>query len=323
MREPAIVLSEVVLAKAAVNGDRGRGWAEALPDMLSDLQDMWSLQIEAQLTGGTSAYVATATIESGRPAVIRLSVPSTEDFPRAVHTLDVAGGRGYVRLLDYDLPRQAMLLEPLGMPMNRTGYTPDRQLATVAAVLPQIWALPLDDPSHANQHWAGEPVDKAASLLEPVAQLWQQLDRPCPERVIAQAMDFAHQRSQAFLPDRAVIVHGDAATANLLQVPVPRSGAEAGFVFVDPSTFVGDPAYDLGVALRDWCTELLAGDAPTLARRWCRGLAAAGGVDDVAVWQWGYLERVSTGLYAESLGGDGRPHLLTADVLYNSGPGDI
>ena len=291
--------------------------------MLSDLQDMWSLHIEEQLTGGTSAYVAAATTESGRQAVIRISVPSTEDFPRAVHTLDVAGGRGYVRLLDYDLLRRAMLLEPLGMPMSRSGYAPDRQLAIVAAVLPQIWALPLDSHSHANQHWAGEPVDKAASLLEPVAQLWQQLDRPCPERVIAQAMDFAHQRSRAFLPDRAVIVHGDAATANLLQVPVPRSGAEAGFVFVDPSTFIGDPAYDLGVALRDWCTELLAGEAPALARRWCRGLAAAGGVDDVAVWQWGYLERVSTGLYVESLGGDGRPHLLTADLIYNSGPGDI
>ena len=319
MREPAIVLSEVVLAKAAVNGDHGRGWAEALPDMLSDLQNMWTLQVGGQLTGATSAYVATATTESGRPAVIRISVPSTEDFPRAVHTLDVAGGRGYVRLLDFDLPRLAMLLEPLGMPMNRTGYTPDRQLATVAAVLPLIWGLPRDH-RYATQRWAGEPVDKAASLLQPVVELWQQLDRPCPERVVAQAVDFASQLSQGFSPDRSVVLHGDAATANLLQVSMPRPGAEAGFVFVDPSTFVGDPAYDLGVALRDWCTELLAGDAPTLARRWCRGLAAAAGVGEVAVWQWGYLERVSTGLYAESLGGDGLPHLLTADLLYNTGP---
>ena len=151
MRGPAIVLSEVVLAKAAVNGDHGRGWAEALPGILCDLQNIWSLHIEEQLTGGTSAYVAAATTESGRQAVIRISVPSTEDFPCAVHTLDVAGGRGYVRLLDYDLLRRAMLFEPLGMPMSRTGYTPDRQLATLAAVLPQIWALPLDSRSHANQ----------------------------------------------------------------------------------------------------------------------------------------------------------------------------
>ena len=163
-------------------------------------------------------------------------------------------------------------------------------------------------------------VDKAASLLQPVAELWQHLDHPCPERVITQAVDFAHQLSQAFSPDRTVILHGDAATANLLEVTLPRSGAEAGFVFVDPSTFIGDPAYDLGVALRDWCTELLAGDAPSLARRWCRGLAAAAGAAEVAVWQWGYLERVSTGLYSESLGGNGRPDLLTADLLYNAGP---
>ena len=323
MREPAIALSEVVLAKAAVNGDHGRGWAEALPDMLSDLQNMWTLQVGGQLTGATSAYVATATTESGRPAVVRIAVPSTDDFPRAVHTLDVAGGRGYVRLLDHDLLRRAMLLEPLGMPLNRTGYTPDRQLATVAGVLPQIWALPRDHRSRATRCWAGEPVDKAPGLIQPVAELWQQLDHPCPERVIRQAIDFAHELSEAFSPDRTVILHGDAATANLLQVTVPRAGAEAGFVFVDPSTFVGDPAYDLGVAMRDWCTELLAGDAPSLARRLCRGLAAAAGADEVAVWQWGYLERVSTGLYSESLGGDGRPHLLTADLLYNTGPSHL
>ena len=135
-------------------------------------------------------------------SALRVGIVGTGFAGEGQHTLDVAGGRGYVRLLDHDLPRRAMLLEPLGMPMNRTGYKPDRQLATVAAVLPQIWALPLDHRSHANQHWAGEPVDKAASLLEPVARLWHHLDRPCPERVIAQAIDFAHQRSQAFSPDR-------------------------------------------------------------------------------------------------------------------------
>ncbi len=94
MREPAIVLSEVVLAKAAVNGDHGQRWAQALPDIVADLQDMWSLQIGEQLTGATSAYVATVTTESGQPAVIRIAVPSTDDFLRAVHTLDTAGGRG-------------------------------------------------------------------------------------------------------------------------------------------------------------------------------------------------------------------------------------
>jgi streptomycin 6-kinase len=66
-------------------------------------------------------------------------------------------------------------------------------------------------------------------------------------------------------------VHGDAAAANVLQVLAPREGAETGFVLVDPDGFVGDPAYDLGVALRDWCPQLLAsGDPLTLARHYRR-----------------------------------------------------
>ncbi len=318
--DSAIILPDVVLAKAAVDGDRGRGWADALPDMVADLQAMWSLRVDEQLTGGTSAYVAMATTQSGGRAVIKIAVPATTDFPREVRTLELADGRGYVRLLAHDSSRRAMLLEPLGVPLNLTCQTPERQLATVAAVLPHVWSLPLNVDRQGQSCWAGTPVDKAASLEESIVELWQELDQPCPERVLIRAIDCAQKLSRSFAPDRAVVVHGDAATANLLRVPAPRSGADAGFVFVDPSTFVGDPAYDLGVALRDWGTELLAGDAARLARQWCKLLADGGGMDEVAVWQWGYLERVSTGLYAESLGGNGRLHLLTADLLCDVGP---
>lgn len=135
MNEPPIVVPDVVLAKAEVDGDGGRGWADALPAMVSDLQDMWSLQIGEQCEGGTSAYVARATLSSGERAVLKVAVP-TDDFPREVHTLDLADGHGYVRLLAHDVACQAMLMEPLGIPMNRVGYTPQRQLATLAAILP-------------------------------------------------------------------------------------------------------------------------------------------------------------------------------------------
>ena len=51
-------------------------------------------------------------------------------------------------------------------------------------------------------------------------------------------------------------------------------------------------------------------------------LASTGGLDETAVWQWGYLERVSTGLYALSLGAEsqGRQHLRTAESLCDVGP---
>jgi streptomycin 6-kinase len=114
-----------------------------------------------------------------------------------------------------------------------------------------------------------------------------------------------------------VVVHGDPHPANALRVKTPRVGAEPGFVFVDPDGFLAEPAYDLGVVLRGWCPELLAGDAPTVARRYCQLLARHTGVDAQAIWEWGFIERVSSGLYAWAFGAEalGRPLLTTAELL--------
>lgn len=315
-----LVVPDIVRAKAAICGDSGRAWVDALPHVVAELEALWSVQVVERLDGGTSAWVARARTTSGTPAVIKVEVPGA-GFSNEVHTLELANGRGYVRLLAHHPAHHAVLLEDLGLPLSQVGYCPERQLSTLTTVLSQVWALPS---RHAQEvsAWPGAPTDRAAGLSELVTRLYEELGHPCSEQVLTRALQCAERRSAAFDPDRAVVVHGDAAAANLLQVPAPRLGAENGFVFVDPNTFLGDPAYDLGVALRDWCLELLNGDAPALARRYCHLLASAGGQDETAVWQWGYLERVSTGLYAHSLtgGNQGRQHLLTAESLWNVGP---
>jgi streptomycin 6-kinase len=86
---------------------------------------------------------------------------------------------------------------------------------------------------------------------------------------------------------------------------------------VDPDGFLGDPTYDLGVALRDWSDQLLAGDAAGTLRRWCRLVADRSGLDATAIEEWAYLERVSTGLFALDLGAEAlaRPLLRSAEVL--------
>lgn len=131
------------------------------------------------------------------------------------------------------------------------------------------------------------------------------------------ALRFAERRAAAFDLDRCVIVHGDPGLSNALQVTAARSGAESGIVFVDPDGLLADPAYDLVVVLRDWCAELLAGDALALAHRYCGLLAAHTGIDESAIWEWGFLERVSTGLYALQLGAEdvSAPFLETAEAL--------
>jgi len=275
----------------AKGGDR---WLADLPATIAALERRWGITVGERLPGGTSSYVAAAVTATGEPAMVKISVPVV-DFDQQVRTLRAAGGRGYVRLLAADLDHNAALLEPLGGPLTRSGLPPEGQLAVIADLLPLAWTVPRGDLV---------PTDKAADLVEFVGSL--RSSAVGSSAVVDEALGCAERRSAAFDPDRCVVVHGDAAAANVLR----RSGD--GWVFVDPDGFVGDPAYDRGVAVRDWCAELLAAADPrTLLRSYCVLL----GGDPDATWDWGFLERVSTGLYLASLGGDGGPHLDSAARL--------
>jgi streptomycin 6-kinase len=54
--------------------------------------------------------------------------------------------------------------------------------------------------------------------------------------------------------------------------------------------------------VRDWTGRLTGPDARGRLQRYCRVLATRAGLDEQRVWEWGYLERVSTGLYVMSIG---------------------
>jgi streptomycin 6-kinase len=65
-----------------------------------------------------------------------------------------------------------------------------------------------------------------------------------------------------------------------------------GFKLVDPDGLLAEAEYDLGVLMRGDPVELLAGD-PRDRVSW---LVARTGLDPVAIWEWGVVERLSSGL---------------------------
>ena len=113
-----------------------------------------------------------------------------------------------------------------------------------------------------------------------------------------------------------MLIHGDAHARNPLLKPDPADGS-TGFRLIDPEELLSEPAHDLGVALRDGNEELLAGDTAAAATSRCRQAALLTGVDGEAIWQWAFIERVSTGLFLFRLGHrqEARPYLAVADRL--------
>lgn len=308
------MVSPVVRRRAELLGAAGEEWLAGLPALVADLACRWSVTVGAPFCAGAGGYVARARAEDGTALVLKLALPEPGSAGQ-IATLLRAGGRGYVRVLGHDADRFALLMEHLGAPLSELALPPERQIAVLCATLRRAWRVPRS-PDLLTE--AAE--DKATGLAVLVERLWRDLDRPCSVAAYDRAMTYAERRAGAHRASRAVVVHGDPHPGNLLRLPAsgtPRAGAESGFVFVDPDGFLADPAYDLGVVLRDWCAELLSGDARRLARRYCALLAEESGADGTAVWEWGYLERVSTALYLRAHGAEApsRPYFATAEIL--------
>ena len=126
---------------------------------------------------------------------------------------------------------------------------------------------------------------------------------------VAMAFDFLSRRRAAHDDAASVLVHGDAHALNALDA------GEGAYKMIDPDGLNAEPAYDLGVLLREW-DEVLAGDPLGVGQRRCQRLAALSDLDPDAIWQWGFVERVSTGLACLAIGmaDEGRKMLHVADV---------
>ncbi len=262
-------------ALAAGAGD----WLGQLPGLVSSLEADWSIVVGRPYTGGSEAFVAEATRADGAPAVLKVLMPAPGNRPaREAAVLRLAGGHGCPALYQYDADRGALLMERLGRPMLELGLPLSRRLEILCAAAARIWR-PAPD--------CGLPTgaEKARWLASFIARLWEELDHPCSERAVEHALDSARRRELAHRDERAVLVHGDVHQLNALQ-------SDGGFKLVDPDGLLAEAEYDLGVLMRGDPVELLAG-GPFDRIRW---LARRTGLDPVAAWEWGVVERVSTGL---------------------------
>ncbi len=278
----------LVIERALSSGTAGARWLRDLPDVLAGLTAQWGLQLGRAYRGGTAGYIVAARDASGLDVVLKVAMPLEDEevagYRRSVMVHLVADGRGCARLLAHDDTVSAMLLERLGPNLDELGMPLLELLATVATTLSSFWR-PIDDDVDVPTG-----ADKAAWLAEMIVTTWEQLGRPCPRDVVDRAVGYCDERAAAFDPSRAVLVHGDAHGWNTLDAGDGR------FKFVDPEGVRSEPAHDLGVPMREYNEPLLAGETSRLVRERAEQLAAWCDVDPVAVWQWGFIERVSTGL---------------------------
>lgn len=293
-----IDVPEVVRNKALVAG--AERWLADLPALVAELEERWSVTVGSAYSEGTEAYVAAAVLDDGTPAVLKLLVPRDGDAAHhEITVLRLAAGDGCVRLLREDADQGAMLLERLGPSLHQLGLPLARRLEILCSTAERVWR-PAPD--------CGLPTGavKGRWLAETISERWGRLDRPCSEAAVDHAVACAEHRIAAHDDERAVLVHGDVHQWNALE-----SGD--GFTLVDPDGLLAEAEYDLGILMREDPVELMVAD-PRERARW---LAVRTGLDAAAIWEWGVVERVSTGLVCleVDLHVEGAQMLATADHI--------
>jgi streptomycin 6-kinase len=248
-------------------------------------------------TGGTEAFVAEATLDDSTPAVLKLLIPRGRYADDEITVLRLTKGDGCARLLREDAARGALLLERLGPSLFDLALPIAQRHEILVSVAQRVWR-----PAPGCGLRTG--AEKGRWLADQISSMWEELDRPCSERAVDQALACAARRIDAHDDARAVLVHGDVHQWNALQ-------SDNGFKLVDPDGLLAEAAYDMGIVMREDPVELLQGD-PHDRSRW---LAARTGLDATAIWEWGVVERISTGLLGlrDGLEPSGSQMLAAAD----------
>jgi streptomycin 6-kinase len=314
----SVEVPNAVRRKALALGEEGRRWLDDLGAIVAGLEAEWRVQVGPAIDGGSAAFVANAVADDGTAAVLKVAMPDglvgNSPFEEELETLRLGAGRGYVEVFRADTSRRAMLQERLGQPLDSLGLPVESQIDIIVATVRRGWHRLPDDATLRTG------ADQARFLREFINARSRDLDLPCSPRTLQRAEEYTVTREAAFDPRRSVLIHGDAHPANVLEAG-GRDASSHTFKLIDPDGMRSEPAHDLAIPLRDWTSELLAGSAVDLGLEWCAQLATRSGASAQAIWEWAFVERVSTGLFLMQLGDpSGARFLRVADCWNRAEP---
>lgn len=281
-------LPKQVLNKLSYHADI-QSIIDSLQTKINVLEQREHIEIKRSIAGGTSAFVALATTKQQEEVIIKIPLQEIDtgaEFANEIEALKIAKGRSYVDLLAFDSKLNIAFLEPLGVALGALNFSTKKQIEIICKTLENSWI----------KRSEGKKLPNTLDLLnwfsDYIHSTWLALEQPFSKDLLARVNKVIAQRRASFSIINTCLVHGDAHNFNILQT---RNGNSEQFKLIDPDGMWSEPAYDLGVLMREWVDELLLEPTQALKDRLSL-LNDLTGVEKKAISQWGLLQTVATAL---------------------------
>ncbi|WP_240762981.1 aminoglycoside phosphotransferase family protein [Paenibacillus thalictri] len=227
MHLPATFRQNIV----GVHRQKGENWLSGLEELIAYCERRWSCVVQRDHDYPLSYnFVAPVRFQDGRPAVIKLGVPSGE-IHLEVTALRHYNGNGAVRLLEADEERGILILEKLSPGATLKSVKDDEEATLIAADVMKKMRRPAPD------NGSLPSVGRWAEGLSRFRADFGGGTGPLPEQMVAKAEKlYAELLSSA---SRLQLLHGDLHHDNIL------SSERGPWLAIDPKGLIGEPEYEV------------------------------------------------------------------------------
>ncbi len=308
MRGAAAIPDDFARAVVRRYGETGRAWLDALPATLATCAGRWRVEIGPPFAPLTRNYVAAARREGGERVVLKAHAPDGGGANEAA-ALALFGGRGGVRLREYDPERAVLLIERCdpGTRLRDVSATDDERAVEIACATIRRLRQP---PPAGHRFPAMGDWNAALHRLRPY---YGGGTGPFPAALIAEVERLLPELTAS--APAPTLLHGDLHHDNIL-------AAGDGWRAIDPKGLIGDPAYEVAAMLYNPLPDLLRAPDPArvLARR-VAGFAVGLDLDRGRVRGWGIVRATLSAWWSAEAGGAVWAEALTcAELLRGIGP---
>ena len=287
-RSCVLALPEALRRNALAEGDAGRRWVSDLEVIVAEVTTALELQVNSAFARSSESLVLEVLQSNGNRAVLKLGRPGV-DLRRETEVCRMANGRILPKVLAHHPEFNALLLEALGRPISALGWSVDAQMRAICRTLEALWQTPTNGTGLVKGSGRAHGMRKLIDVRS------RGLDAPSDVATRNRAFDYAAERADAHRDDASVFVHGDAHANNTLTLLAGSEAPDAECKLIDPKGYYAEPACDLALIMRAF-TPALVDDPVRLGRERCAWLAERTGANERAIWQWGFLARVVSGL---------------------------